>query len=270
LKNNKDKVITEEFIEKHSSIFCNKCSSHSLKWSHLLSGFEETHLMTNEEIDLLISEMNKEDLLKILEAEKGSCAQTILSKIDIHSMPKEIIYNRQHVEKLLEIAQIDYYNRYDFTELQNIILEDRRIRMNFWVYKIIGKPPTSFQNPKLINASNFSTEDIKSLHDPKSKNFTFLRTLPLQVKNEDEEKIKTSLIQDPIFLKEKLSDHEINQKIEKLLSHNLYKVSNLETKQTKQAIVSNMVLLRNYELEKIKEQNDKDIIKNLSLKTSIK
>jgi hypothetical protein len=209
--------------------------------------------------------MNKQDLLEILHAEKGSSAQTILTKIDINIKPKEIIYTKKHVEKLFSLAEFDYYDRYDFSDLQNIILEDRRIRMNYWVHKIIGKPPNAFKNPKLINAANFSSEDIKSLHNPKSKNFTLLRTLPVQVKNEDEEKLKSTLMQDPIFLKDKLSDHEINQKVEKLLSHNLYKVSNLEQTNSK-SIVSNMILLRNFELETIKEQNDKETIKKMSSK----
>lgn len=40
---------------------------------------------------------------------------------------------------LLQQIETDYYDRYDFTQLQNLILEDRRIRVAYWVSKIVGK-----------------------------------------------------------------------------------------------------------------------------------
>jgi len=143
-----------------------------------------------------------------------------------------------------------------------LILEDRRIRLNFWIHKIIGKPPTSFKNPKLINTGQFSSEDIKDIHNLKSKNFTLLRNYPIKVKNEQEEKLKSIIIEHPIFLKDKLSDQEVNQKVEKLLSKNLSKVTLMEQTNHKN-IVSNMILLRNYELETYKEIKDKKTINKL-------
>jgi hypothetical protein len=262
MKSSKDKIITDEFIHIHNQIFCYKCIQHFNSWSHIYSGMEQTHIMTNEEIDFLIHDMNKQDLIQILEAEKGSSAETILSKIDLKLMPSEIQYTRQHIEKLLEVSGVDYYDRFDFNEIQNLILEDRRIRMNFWVYKIIGKPPAKFKNPKLLNTGHFTSEDIKEIHDTKSKKFTLLRTLPIRVKNEEEEKLKATLIENPIFLKDKLSEHEINKKIEKLMSKNFCKVSNLESQNDKN-MTSNMILLRNYELETVKVENEKRILKKL-------
>ncbi len=257
LKQSKDKVVTEEMIHKYNAYFCSVCLQHFNAWTHLYTGFEQTHIMTNEEIDFLIHEMNKEDLIMILKSEKGSSAETILSKFNIKKMPDEISYTQQHVEKLLKSADVDYYDRYDFYELQNLINEDRRIRMNFWVHKMTGKPPGSFKNPKLINTGNFTAEDTKAIHNLKSKHFTLLRTLPIEVKNDEEEELKNLIIENPVFLKNKLSDHEINKKVEMLLSKNLSMVANINDNKVGKDIVNNMVLLRNYELETMKHNNSK-------------
>jgi hypothetical protein len=221
--------------------------------------------MTNEEIDFLILEMNKETLLSLLRAEKGSSADTIISKVNIKVMPDEIRYTRKHVEKLFKMAEVDYYDRYDFEELLNLINEDRRIRMNFWIHKIIGKPPSDFKNPKLINTGQFTAQEIKDINNLKSKNFTLLRMLPIEVKNEEEERLKELLIENPVFLKDKLTDNEINKKLEKLLSKNFSKVTNLDFNANK-SIVSNMILLRNFELENLKSMNDKNKLKSLLAK----
>jgi hypothetical protein len=66
LKFEKDKSLSDDFIFKQKTKLCKKCFIHIEKWSHLYSGKEQTHIMTNEEISFLIYETNKEDLLQIL------------------------------------------------------------------------------------------------------------------------------------------------------------------------------------------------------------
>ena len=44
----------------------------------------------------MIHEMNENDLLEILKAEKGTSAKTILTKYDITKPPNEIIYTKNH------------------------------------------------------------------------------------------------------------------------------------------------------------------------------
>lgn len=56
-----------------------------------------------------------------------------------------------------------------------MILEDRRIRMNAWVSKLIGKPLDKFVNPKLLES--IATEEERK--DPKSVHFAISRTEPL-------------------------------------------------------------------------------------------
>ncbi len=258
LKTAKDKIITEEFINKNTSLFCKDCQNHFQRWSHLLSGLEGTHIMTNEEIDFTIYEMNKDDLYDILLAEKGTSAKTILSKYDLKKPPSEIVYRKEHVVKLLSSLEVDDYGRYDFIELQNLILEDRRIRLNFWVSKMINKPINQFPNPKLINFTG-DEKEIREMKNPKSKNFTLLRTKPIEIKDKERKKLKATVLQHPIMQKDKLTDHEIGVKVEKLLTKNISMVGPESLSDVN--IKSNMLLLRNYELEAIRSKEAQEEIK---------
>jgi hypothetical protein len=111
---------------------------------------------------------------------------------------------------------------------------------------MVGKPTTNFKNPKLINP--ISEKEKKNI---KGKNFVLSRTEPIKVKNEEEERLKALIIKHPIFTKDKLTDTEINNKISKLLSYNFYKISNMGDKDST-SMVSNMILLRDHELEDLK------------------
>ena len=252
MKKASDKILKEEFINDNIKSFCDKCKEHFNKWTHLISGFEGTHVSTNEEIDNMIHEMNENDLLDILIAEKGTSAKTILTKYDITKPPNEIVYTKNHVLKLISMLNVDYYDRYNFIELQNVILEDRRIRMNFWVSKMLKN--------KLINF-NGEEKQLKEMKNPKSKDFTILRKNPIVVVNKDRNIIKKTVLQHPILQKEKLTDHEITVKVEKLSQRNIGLVTDPGTKSIGADIKNNMILLRNYQLEMIKSKEAQDEIK---------
>ena len=258
LKTAKDKVITEDFINHNTTIFCKDCLNHFTTWSHLLSGHEGTHIMTNEEIDFMIHEMNKNDIYEILLAEKGTAAKTIITKYDIKKPPKETIYKKEHVLKLLSILKTDDYGRYDYIELQNLILEDRRIRLNWWVSKMIDKPMNQFANAKLLNFTG-DEKEIKDIMNPKSKNFTLLRNKPIEIKNQERKKLQNTVLQHPIMLKGKLTEHEIESKIERLLTKNISMINGDDLANIN--IKNNMLLLRNYELEAIKSKEGQEDIK---------
>jgi hypothetical protein len=83
------------------------------------------------ELDVLIHEINYNDLLALLTVEKGSTAKVMITLVDMHG-PPEIMYTREHVTELLKPVETDYYGRYEFNDLQKMILEDRRLRMNYW------------------------------------------------------------------------------------------------------------------------------------------
>lgn len=75
----------------------------------------------------------------MLTVEKGGAAKIMIETVDIKE-PKEVEYNMHFVEALIKDLETDYYERYDFTELQSVILEDRRIRMVYWISKLTQKP----------------------------------------------------------------------------------------------------------------------------------
>ena len=260
MKKASDKILKEQFINENMNSFCDNCKDHFNKWTHLLTGFEGAHIATNEEITNMVNEMNENDLLEILKAEKGTSAKTILTKFDITKPPKEIIYTKDHILKLISLLDVDYYDRYNFIELQNVIMEDRRIRMNFWVSKMLKKPIEQFPNPKLINF-NGEEKQLKEMKNPKSKDFTILRNKPIVVINKDRNAIQKTVLQHPILQKEKLTPHEISVKVEKLSQRNIGLVSDPGAESIGADIKNNMILLRNYQLEMIKSKEAQNEIK---------
>ena len=57
-----------------------------------------------------------------------------------------------------------------------MILEDRRLRINYWVSKIIKKPIEKFKNPNLLN-----TNEKVDRRDVKNPYFSLQRILPISV-----------------------------------------------------------------------------------------
>lgn len=106
--------------------------------------------MNDIEISELIRQINKNDLLELLTVEKGSVARMMIEMLDLTD-PAEIMYKEEHVRELLKDLETDYYDRYEFDDLQKMILEDRRLRMNYWISKITKKPIEKFKNPNLLN-----------------------------------------------------------------------------------------------------------------------
>ena len=57
-----------------------------------------------------------------------------------------------------------------------MILEDRRLRINYWVSKIIHKPIEKFKNPNLLNKNEkVNRNDIKNPY------FSLSRVLPISL-----------------------------------------------------------------------------------------
>lgn len=108
------------------------------------------HINHDIEINEIISEVNHTDILNLLIVEKGSTAKMMMQTLNLKE-PPEIMYTQNHVIELLKDLDTDYYERYEFDDLQRMILEDRRLRINYWVSKIIHKPIEKFKNPNLLN-----------------------------------------------------------------------------------------------------------------------
>ena len=89
--------------------------------------------------------------------------------------PKEIMYTEEHIRELLRDIDTDYYERFEFEDTQKMILEDRRLRINYWV-SLITKTEKTFKNPNLINKNpKVDRRDIKNPY------FTLQRTLPISI-----------------------------------------------------------------------------------------
>jgi hypothetical protein len=129
--------------------------------------------MSDIEIDELISQINRNDLLDLLTVEKGSVAKIMIESLNM-TTPAEIMYKEEHVRELVKDIETDYYERYEFDDLQKMILEDRRLRMNFWISKITKKPIEKFKNPNLLN-----TNEKVDRKDIKNPYFSLSRILPI-------------------------------------------------------------------------------------------
>lgn len=72
--------------------------------------------MSDIEINELIVEINKNDLLQLLMVEKGSTAKMIIETVDLKE-PEEIMYKEEHIRELLIDLETDYYERFEFEDL---------------------------------------------------------------------------------------------------------------------------------------------------------
>ena len=89
--------------------------------------------------------------------------------------PYEFQHNKSTLSELFKILETDFYGRYKFEEMQRVILEDRRIRLNAWVAKILSIPVQKIKRNKHMNPRISKKERA----DPKSLHFTLNRVIPL-------------------------------------------------------------------------------------------
>jgi hypothetical protein len=169
------RLLEEEDINDILPDLCAKCQQHCEGFVHLTCGRGAQHINTDIEINEMINEINKNDILNLLIVEKGSTAKMMILTLDLHE-PPEILYTRTHVNELIKDLETDYYERYEFEDLQKMIIEDRRLRINYWVSKITHKPIEKFKNPNLLNQNEkVDRKDIKNPY------FTLMRHLPISL-----------------------------------------------------------------------------------------
>ena len=142
---------------------------------YLTCGRGGQHVCTDIEITDMIREINYQDILNLLIVEKGSTAKMMIQTLDL-TEPHEIMYTEAHLRELIKDLDTDYYDRYEFGDLQKMILEDRRLRINYWVSKITHKPIEKFKNPNLLNWNEKVDRD-----DIKNPYFSLKRILPISL-----------------------------------------------------------------------------------------
>jgi hypothetical protein len=141
----------------------------------LTCGRGAQHVNQDIEINELTVEINHQDILDLLIVEKGSTAKMMIQTLKLDE-PPEIMYTKTHLIELLKDLETDYYERYEFKDLQKLILEDRRLRINYWVSKITHKPIEKFKNPNMLNVNEkVDRKDIKNPY------FTLSRILPISL-----------------------------------------------------------------------------------------
>lgn len=156
--------------------------------------------------------------------------------------PQEILYKREHVAELLKPVETDYYGRYEFNDLQKMILEDRRVRMNYWTSKITHKPIEKFKNPNLLNINEkVDRNDIKNPY------FTLSRILPISLHMEKTKVISTDTTYDKLHFEytTKYLQSQQDQIVERQVGKDFHKVVSIENAKDNSAAV-NTLITRNY------------------------
>lgn len=189
----------------------------------LVSGRELQHVVTDAEITSMIAEINRYDLLKVLVGEKGNGAKVMMEEMVIQE-PVEFQHNRHTIKKLFERLQTDYYGRYDFRELQIVILEDRRIRLNAWAAKVLDIPIPKIRINKHVNLAATDRER----KDPKNLNYTLSRLEPLPMISKKANITETPLdFPVSIIEKKKYMPNEEQLVLNKLLHRHAFKFSSV-------------------------------------------
>ena len=228
-------LIKEELTEE--------CQEKVENYRNLTCGREGQHVMADHEVKALIEEINKADLLEMLKIEKGSTAKIMIETIDLHT-PEEILYTRDHIRVLLQDLETDYYERYEFDDMQKMILEDRRLRINYWTSLITGKPIQKFKNPNLLNKNpKVKRDDIKNPY------FTLQRILPisLQLKKESVREDPDEAI-DTLHFDHKFKDMLQNEQdlaLQRTIAKEFHRVAGVQDQHDKK-VATNSLLLRNY------------------------
>jgi hypothetical protein len=235
------RLLKEADINSIYDSLCDKCKKHCDGFVHLTCGREGQHVMGDIEINELIAEINKSDLLELLVVEKGSTAKMMIETIKLKE-PDEIMYTEEHVRELVKDLETDYYERYEFDDLQKMILEDRRLRVNYWIAQIIHKPIEKFKNPNLLNKNEkVNRTDIKNPY------FSLQRNLPISLHMDKYKVVEKDERYDKLHFvhTSKLQQNEQDLIIQRTMMKEMHRVAPLGEANNKDTAV-NTLLLRNY------------------------
>ena len=95
---------------------CLKCQQHCDLFVSLTCGRGAQHINSDIDINEMINELNRNDILDLLIVEKGPTAKMMIQTLDL-TEPPEIMYKKHHVIELLKDLETDYDERYDFSDL---------------------------------------------------------------------------------------------------------------------------------------------------------
>lgn len=133
------RLLVEEDINHIKDSLCDECRMHYESMSHLVGGRGGQHIMTDIEISQMILQLNTNELQDLLIISKGSSGKNIMKTVEV-IMPSELQYTRNHIHSLFEQLPIDFFKRMHFSDMQKVVLKDRKLRMRYWISKITKKP----------------------------------------------------------------------------------------------------------------------------------
>jgi hypothetical protein len=123
-----------------------------------------------------------------------------------------------------------------------MILEDRRLRINYWVSLITKKPIEKFKNPNLINKN--PKVDRKNIKNPY---FSLSRILPISLHMNRTQKTATDETYDQLHFAHdmKLLQNEQDLAINRTIAKEFHRVAGIGDPKNKETAM-NTLLLRNY------------------------
>lgn len=177
--------------------------------------------------------------------------------------PLEYQHNKITIDSLLSILETDIYGRYDFYEMQRVILEDRRVRLNAWAAKILKIPVQKIKLNKHVNPS----VSQKQLSDPKSIHYTTTRILPLTCLKQKED-ITFTPFDFPVSIvdKPKYPKNEENLVRFKLLHRHSHKVMDVDNLHQTSNVASTVFLMKNINEGRNEKWNNYATLKGNSIR----
>jgi hypothetical protein len=235
------RLLHEEDVKAIEADLCKACRKHCRSYVHLTCGRGAQHINTDIEVNEMIEEINRNDILNLLLVEKGSTARMMIQTVEL-KLPAEILYTEQHLRELIKDLETDYYNRYEFEHLQRVILEDRRLRINYWVSKITHKPIEKFKNPNLLNVN--SKVDRKDVNNPY---FSLARVLPISLHMQRTKKEQKDDRFDKLYIdhSKRYIEAEHQLLFEKTVSKEYHRITDI-TQPKSNEVGINAMILRNY------------------------
>lgn len=233
-------LVDEETVTKLWSELTNEDRQFCEDYCFLIAGRELQHVVTDAEIAKMIEEMNRKDLLNVLLNEKGNGAKVMMEEMDI-TEPADFQHNPHTVKELFKQLKTDFYGRFDFRDLQNVILEDRRVRLNAWVARILAIPVQKISLNKHLNPA--ATEKEKK--NPSSLHYTINRLQPLPIISK-KPNISYTPLDFPVSIidKKKHMPNEEALVLTKLLHRHAYKFTPIEDPSAKPP-ASTVYLMKN-------------------------
>lgn len=235
------RLLQEEDINEIHDLLCKECQARVDGFVNLTCGRGGQHVNIDLEITEMIAEINRTDILNLLIVEKGSTAKMMIQTINL-TEPPEIMYTEAHLRELIKDLETDYYDRYEFDDLQKIILEDRRLRINYWVSKITHKPIEKFKNPNLLNQNEkVNRKDIKNPY------FSLNRILPISLHMDRTKPVAQDTTYDKLHFdyKEKYIQAEHDLVLEKTVSKEYHRITDIALGKSGGNPI-NAMILKNY------------------------